>query len=92
MDWNKLSFKDWVDISKGFTFIVDSFDYRGESVECIEIKDVVFAKQHFEYNKLHRKDLKNINLLAVRNQDLSDFYNRGEYWADIERWEREEVK
>lgn len=92
MDWSKLDFQDWIDISEGFTFVVEGYDYQGKCIECIEIKNVIIAKQRMEYNKLHRKDMKNINLLAVRNQDLNDFYDKDEYWADIERWERGEVK
>lgn len=93
MNWDNLEINDWIDLQGGFVFYVELYDENGFRNSDV-FDSVIFAKQEMEYIKLHEKSIKQIHIVAVKNdiESIRDYERLEEYWADVDSWIREEVR
>jgi hypothetical protein len=93
MNWDNLEINDWIDLEGGFIFYVELYDEIGFR-NSIGYDSIKFAKQEMEYIKLHEKSIKQIHIVAVKNdkESICDYERLEEYWADVDSWIRKEVR
>lgn len=92
MNWDNLEVDDWIIMEGGFVFYVDSYIDKVR-VASKRLESVTMAKELMEHIKKYEKDIDEVQIIAVRktDEDIFDFENFDEYWANVDIWSREEV-
>lgn len=92
MNWDNLEVDDWINIEGGFVFYVDRYIDKVR-VASKRLESVTMAKELMEHIKKYEKDIDEVQIIAVRktDEDIFDFENFDEYWANVDIWIREEV-
>lgn len=93
MNWDNLEVDDWIIMEGGFVFYVDSYIDKVR-VASKRLESVTMAKELMEHIKKYEKDIDEVQIIAVRktDEDIFDFENFDEYWANVDIWSREEVR
>lgn len=93
MNWNYLEVYEWIDMECGFVFYVDMYIDKVR-VASKRFESVIEAKELMEHIKKYEKDIDEVQIIAVKktDDDIFDFENFDEYWANVDIWIREEVK
>lgn len=93
MNWDNLELDDWINRECDFVFYVDRYIDKVR-VASKRFESVTMAKEVMELIKKYEKDIDEVQIIAVRktDEDLFDFENFDEYWANVDIWIREGVK
>lgn len=93
MNWDNLEVDDWINMEGGFVFYVDRYIDKVR-VASKRFESVTMAKELMEHIKKYEKDIDEVQIIAVRktDDDIFDFENFDEYWANVDIWTREEVR